>query len=71
MFSALVGAALACATLAAGVYFIVMQKAEPVDPVVPWIGWTRRDSPCSALLVVGLVLAVIPTLITTRKYLRV
>jgi cell division transport system permease protein len=71
VFSALVGAALACGTLAAGVYFVVMQKAEPAIRSIPWIGWHQTGLAMLGVALVGLVLAVVPTLVTTRKYLRV
>jgi cell division transport system permease protein len=71
VFSALVGAALACGTLAAGVYFVVMQKAEPAIRSIPWIGWHQTGLAMLGVALVGLVLAIVPTLVTTRKYLRV
>ena len=71
VFSALVGAALACATLASGVYFIIMRKAELVIRSIPWIGWHQTVLAMLAVAAVGLVLSVIPTLVTTRRYLRV
>jgi len=71
VFSALVGAALACGTLAAGVYFVVMQKAEPAIRSIPWIGWSQTGLAMLGVALIGLVLAVVPTLVTTRKYLRV
>ena len=71
VFSALVGAALACATLGAGVYFVVMQKAEPAIRSIPWIGWSQTGLAMLGVAIVGLVLSIIPTLVTTRKYLRV
>src|SRR4051794_28602325 len=71
VFSALVGVALACGTLAAGVYFVVMQKAEPAIRSIPWIGWHQTWLAMLGVAIVGLVLSVIPTLVTTRKYLRV
>ena len=71
VFSAIVGAALACGTLAAGVYFVVMQKAEPAIRSIPWIGWSQTGLAMLGVAVIGLVLAIVPTLVTTRKYLRV
>jgi cell division transport system permease protein len=71
VFSALVGAALACATIGAGVYFVVMQKAEPAIRSIPWIGWSQTGLAMLGVAIVGLVLSIIPTLVTTRKYLRV
>jgi cell division transport system permease protein len=71
VISALMGALLACATLAAGVYFVVMRKAEVSIQSLPWIGWNEAFLAMLGVAIVGLVLSIIPTLITTRKYLRV
>lgn len=71
VISALVGVGLACGTLAAGVYFIVIRKARASIQSIGWIGWHQAGLAMAAVAVVGLLLAVVPTLITTRKYLRV
>jgi cell division transport system permease protein len=71
VISALVGAALACATLASLVYFVIMRKAEVSIQALPWIGWNEAFLTMAGVAAVGLVLSIIPTLITTRKYLRV
>lgn len=71
VFSALVGAVLACATLASGVYFIIMRKAELSIQSLPWIGWHQTVLAMTGVAIVGLILSIIPTLVTTRKYLRV
>jgi cell division transport system permease protein len=71
VFSALVGAVLACATLASGVYFLIMRKAELSIQSLPWIGWHQTVLAMTGVAIVGLVLSIIPTLVTTRKYLRV
>lgn len=71
VFAALVGAALACATLASAVYFVIMRKAELVIRSIPWIGWNQASLAMLGVAAVGLVLSVVPTLITTRRYLRV
>lgn len=69
--SALIGAALSCATLATGVYFIIMRKAQVSIQSLNWIGWNQTFIAMGAVAAVGLLLAIIPTLVTTRKYLRV
>ncbi len=71
LFSALVGALLACVTLASGVYFVIMRKAELSIQSLPWIGWKQAALAMTGVAIVGLVLSIIPTLVTTRKYLRV
>lgn len=71
MISALIGIALASATLVTGVYFVIMCKAEVSIQSLPWIGWKETGIAILGVAVVGLALSIIPTLITTRKYLRV
>ena len=69
--SALGGIALACASLAAGVYFWIMRGARQTIRFVAWIGWRQAGLAMLGMVIVGLILAIIPTLITTRRYLRV
>ena len=71
IISALAGIALASVTLASGVYFIIMRKAEVSIKSLPWIGWEQALLAIGGVAIVGLLLSIIPTLITTRKYLRV
>jgi cell division transport system permease protein len=69
--SALGGIALACASLAAGVYFWIMRGARETIRFVAWIGWRQAGLAMLGMVIVGLILAIVPTLITTRRYLRV
>ena len=71
VISALIGIALACVTLGSGVYFIITRKAEVSIKSLPWIGGEQAVWAMAGVAIVGLVLAIIPTLLTTRKYLRV
>jgi cell division transport system permease protein len=71
VISALIGAALACGTLGAGVYFVIIRKAEVSIQSLAWIGWDQTFLAMGAVGIVGILLAVVPTLVTTRKYLRV
>ena len=71
MISALIGISLASATLVTGVYFVIMRKAEVSIQSLPWIGWSQTGLAILGVAVVGLALSIIPTLVTTRKYLRV
>ncbi|MFW6599395.1 permease-like cell division protein FtsX [Propionibacteriaceae bacterium Y2011] len=71
IISAALGIALACVTLASGVYFIIMHKAQVSLKAFEWIGWSEAGLAMVGVAIVGLLLAIIPTLITTRKYLRV
>jgi cell division transport system permease protein len=71
VISALGGVALACLSLAAGVYFWIIRGARQTVRFIAWIGWRQTWLAMLGIVVVGLVLAIVPTLITTRRYLRV
>lgn len=71
LIAGIVGAGLACATLAAGVYFIIIRKAEVLIEASPWIGWPHAGLAMAGVAIVGILLSIIPTLIATRRYLRV
>jgi cell division transport system permease protein len=71
LISALIGVALACITMAAGVYFWIIRGAQKTIRFVAWIGWEQTLLAMLGVAVVGVVLAVIPTLVTTRRYLRI
>ena len=71
VISALIGVALACLTLGAGVYVWIIRGVRESIRFVAWIGWRQTGLAMLAILAVGIVLAVIPTVVTTRRYLRV
>jgi cell division transport system permease protein len=71
VISALAGVALACLTLGAGVYVWIIRGVRESIRFVAWIGWRQTGLAMLAIVAVGIVLAVIPTLVTTRRYLRV
>src|SRR5918993_464869 len=71
VISALIGVTLACITMAAGVYFWIIRGARNSIRFIAWIGWEQTALVMLGMVVVGLILAIIPTLITTRRYLRV
>lgn len=69
--AALAGAVLACATLAGLEQFVIIGKAQPAIQTVRWIGWDNIGLTVLIVVVVAVVLSTIPTLIATRRYLRV
>ena len=71
LLAAVVGAGLACVTLAAGVYFLITEKVQVLIQASPWIGPQHVLWACLGVALVGLLLSIIPTLIATRRYLRV
>ncbi len=71
IFAAVIGAALACITLVTGVYLLITKNAQVSIQSLPWIGPSQTGWAMVWVAVVGIALSIIPTLVTTRKYLRV
>ena len=71
LVAALFGILLACATLAAGMYFVIIRKAQLSIKALAWIGWPHAWIAMAGVAAVGIALSIIPTLIATRRYLRV
>ncbi len=71
IFAAVIGAGLACATLVAGVYVLITRNAQVSIASLQWIGVPEAWWAALWVAIVGVALAIIPTFITTRKYLRV
>jgi cell division transport system permease protein len=67
--SALAGAALACATLAFAP--LVTERLRNGIRAVPWIGWDATLATMPVLIALGILLAVIASFVTLRKYLNV
>ncbi len=72
LLAALVGAALACLSLAAIQEFVIVGKAKvEIKTITAWIGWEHVGFAMASLVLLGVVLSIIPTLIATRRFLRV
>lgn len=71
LVASLIGAGLACLSLAAVEEFVIRQKAQVAIQTVEWIGWSQVGWTLLGVVAVGVVLSIIPTLIATRRYLRV
>lgn len=71
IIAGLIGVLAASITLAVGYYVIIDQNAKTSIMALPWIDWTHVLSAILAMTVVGLALSIIPTLLATRKYLRI
>lgn len=71
VLAALIGALLACATLWVAVYIVVNRFASQTFQVWEWVQFSDSLRVTAYMVIVGLVLAVIPTFLTTRKYLKV
>ena len=71
LVAALAGAALAVATLAGVEQFISRGRAAPAITTVGWGAWDNIGLTAVAVVAVAVLLSTIPTLIATRRYLRV
>ncbi|MGA4507193.1 permease-like cell division protein FtsX [Propionibacteriaceae bacterium G1746] len=71
LVTGLIGAALSCATLALGFELIVMRNAQVSIKSLQWIDWSHAGIAMGAVAVVAILLSIIPTILATRKYLRV
>lgn len=69
--TALLGWVLAVGSLAAIQQFVIVGKAEATIKSVDWIGWEHVGFAAGTLALVAVVLSIIPTLIATRRFLRV
>lgn len=71
LIAAVGGAVLACLTLAAVQQFVIIGKAQAEIQTIRWIEWPHVGTAMASIAVVAVVLSIIPTLIATRRFLRV
>lgn len=71
LVAALTGVALACLSLALVEQVVIKGKAQAEVQTVPWIDWSHVGWAMAGLALVGILLSIIPTLIATRRFLRV
>jgi cell division transport system permease protein len=71
LIAAVGGALLACGTLASVEQFVIVGRAMVEIPTVRWVDWGNVGWAMASLAVVAVVLSIIPTLIATRRFLRV
>lgn len=71
LVAGLIGVLIAALALSVGYYFIVVQNAQTLITALPWIGWSDVFTAILIVAVVGIALAIIPTLFATRKYVQI
>ena len=71
LVAALVGVLLATGALAAFMYFGIEQRGQDRLQFIPWIGMEQYVVAVALVAVLGPLLTVLPTLVLTRKYLKV
>ncbi|GAA2178427.1 permease-like cell division protein FtsX [Brooklawnia cerclae] len=71
LFAGLISAALSGAALLGTYFFLIDRNAKVSIQALPWITWSNAWLAVGAVAIVAVVLSIVPTLITTRRYLRV
>ena len=71
LFAAVVGVLLAAGAIGLFIYVVVYKLLRPNSNLVAWVDWGDGVTAIAAISVVGLALTLIPTLLLTRKYLKV
>ena len=71
LIAALIGAVLASATLIFGVWFVILKNAQGSLEAFRWVGWPETFLSVGAVFVVAILLSIIPTIFSARRYLRV
>jgi cell division transport system permease protein len=71
LFAAIVGILLAAGSVAVFLYVVVYHLLRPNSSIVAWVNWGDGAWAMIAIAVVGLALTLVPTLLLTRKYLKV
>jgi len=71
LVTALVGVALAAGALGGFMYYGIFERAGDQLKFMPWIGMSEYTVAVLVIAVMGPILTVLPTLVLTRKYLKV
>ena len=71
LVTALIGVALAGGALWGFMYFGIDELSQNRLKFVPWIGWDEFWLAAGSVAILGPLLTLLPTLVLTRKYLKV
>jgi cell division transport system permease protein len=71
LVAALVGVALSSASILAFMWFVIYGKLRPGSNIVEWVDWQDSVVAIVGIAALGVVLTLVPTLVMTRKYLKV
>jgi len=69
--AAVIGVGLAALAVLAFMWLVIYQTLRPTSNIVAWVDWSDGVTAIAYIAVIGLALTLIPTLVMTRKYLRV
>ena len=71
LVAAVVGVALAAGSMVLFMYVVIYRTLRPSSNIVAWIDWGNAVWAIAIIAFIGLALTLLPTLVMTRKYLRV
>lgn len=71
LVAAMIGVGLAGGAILAFMYFVIYEMLRPTSNIVAWIDWGDGLWALGWIGLIGLLLTLIPTLVMTRKYLKV
>jgi cell division transport system permease protein len=71
LVAALVGVGLAAGALVLFMWVVIYGTLRPSSNIVAWVDWGNAAWAIGAIAVIGLALTLVPTLVMTRKYLKV
>jgi cell division transport system permease protein len=71
LVAALVGVGLASLSVLAFMWVVIYRTLRPTSNIVAWVDWGDGLTAIAYIAVIGLALTLIPTLVMTRKYLKV
>jgi cell division transport system permease protein len=71
LVAALLGIGLAALTLLTFMYVVIYGKLRPASNIVEWVNWHDSYVAVAGIAALGVLLTLLPTLVMTRKYLKV
>jgi cell division transport system permease protein len=71
LVAALGGIAISAGAIVAFTYFVIYGRLRPSSNIVEWVDWNDAVVAILGISVLGVLLTLIPTLVMTRKYLKV
>lgn len=71
LVAAMVGIGLSALALLTFMYVVIYGRLRPASNIVEWVSWDDSYLAVAGITAVGVVLTLLPTLVMTRKYLKV
>ncbi len=71
LVAAAIGIAISAGAIVAFTYFVIYGRLRPSSNIVEWVDWHDAIVAIVGISILGVLLTLIPTLVMTRKYLKV